>query len=166
MRCIPIYLSDGYFGLLPVNLLSGVCQRTRLTICQHWFWNKLSTARQQAIIWAKIDPGLCRHMASLGHNKLRLAWLRQIVFIYLQVFSLASHNNMHFTLTDCMYGRFWYVISHGWWLLGMIAKLFKSDLLKKLNWCCVACHDARCQFNIHHVEIPVSYWIIMATTGI
>ena len=24
--------------------------------------------RQQAITWDNVDPGLCRHMASLGHN--------------------------------------------------------------------------------------------------
>ena len=26
--------------------------------------------RQQAITWANIDPGFCRHMTSLGHNEL------------------------------------------------------------------------------------------------
>ena len=25
---------------------------------------------QQAITWANVDPDLCRHMASLGHNEL------------------------------------------------------------------------------------------------
>ena len=28
------------------------------------------TVRQQAITWAKVDPDLCCHMASLGHNEL------------------------------------------------------------------------------------------------
>ena len=27
---------------------------------------------QQAITWANVDPDLCRHMVSLGHNDLRL----------------------------------------------------------------------------------------------
>ena len=27
-------------------------------------------ARQQAITWSNVDPDLCRHMASLGHNEL------------------------------------------------------------------------------------------------
>ena len=26
--------------------------------------------KQQAITWANVDPDLCRHMASLGHNEL------------------------------------------------------------------------------------------------
>ena len=32
----------------------------------HWW----SVNRQQAITWANVDPDLCRHMASLGHNEL------------------------------------------------------------------------------------------------
>ena len=32
-------------------------------ISQHWW-------RHQAITWANVDSGLCRHMASLGHNAL------------------------------------------------------------------------------------------------
>ena len=35
--------------------------------------------RQQAITWANVDPDLCHHMVSLGHNELihGLALLRQ-----------------------------------------------------------------------------------------
>ena len=39
-------------------------------------WNPIdltddkSTFRQQAITWANVDPDLCHHMASLGHNEL------------------------------------------------------------------------------------------------
>ena len=29
----------------------------------------MSLDRQQAITWANVDPDLCRHMASLGHNE-------------------------------------------------------------------------------------------------
>ena len=28
-----------------------------------------SAVRQQAITWANVDPDLCRHMVSLGHNQ-------------------------------------------------------------------------------------------------
>ena len=31
----------------------------------------ISTTRQQSIIWANADPGLCCHKMSLGHNKLK-----------------------------------------------------------------------------------------------
>ena len=36
------------------------------TLVQVW----LGAVRQQAITWAIVDPDLCRHMASLGHNEL------------------------------------------------------------------------------------------------
>ena len=36
------------------------------TLVQEW----LGAVRQQAITWANVDPDLCRHMASLGHNEL------------------------------------------------------------------------------------------------
>ena len=35
--------------------------------------NGLATNRRQAITWANVDPDLCRHSASLGHNELKLA---------------------------------------------------------------------------------------------
>ena len=35
----------------------------------------LSVVRQQAITWANVDPGLCRYLASLGHNELTEAML-------------------------------------------------------------------------------------------
>ena len=37
--------------------------------------NDLVPPRQQAIIWANVDPDLCRHMVSRGHNKLINFWL-------------------------------------------------------------------------------------------
>ena len=36
---------------------------------QHWFSLWLGAIRQQAITWANVNPDLCRHMASLGHNE-------------------------------------------------------------------------------------------------
>ena len=41
-----------------------------LMISQHMVRLWLSAVRQQAITWNKVDPDLCRHMASLGHNEL------------------------------------------------------------------------------------------------
>ena len=40
-----------------------------LVLSQHWFRQWLGAVRQQAITWAKVDPDLCRHMASLGANE-------------------------------------------------------------------------------------------------
>ena len=39
-------------------------------ISQHWFRKWLGAVRQQAITWANVDPDLCRHTASPGHNEL------------------------------------------------------------------------------------------------
>ena len=97
MYYLRTYFSDGYFGSFSVNLPSGGWQRTWLTTSQYSFKQKLGAARQQAITWAIIDPELCHHMASLKHNTLRSALLRQILQV-LQISSLASHNNKHFTL--------------------------------------------------------------------
>ena len=52
-----------------VKLLSDGCHWTSL-ISQHWFREWLGAVRQQAITWANVEPDLCRHMASLGHNEL------------------------------------------------------------------------------------------------
>ena len=30
----------------------------------------IGVVRQQAITWANVDPDLCHHLASLGHNEL------------------------------------------------------------------------------------------------
>ena len=38
--------------------------------CQHWFRLWLGANGQQAITWANVDQGLCRHTASLGPNEL------------------------------------------------------------------------------------------------
>ena len=42
---------------MPMNLTNG-----KSTLVQ--------VIRQQAITWANVDPDLCRHMTSLGHNEL------------------------------------------------------------------------------------------------
>ena len=46
------------------------CHWASLMISQHWLRQWLGAVRQQAITWANVDPDLCRHMASLGHNEL------------------------------------------------------------------------------------------------
>ena len=38
--------------------------------CQHWFRLWLGANGQQAITWANVDQGLCRHTASLDPNEL------------------------------------------------------------------------------------------------
>ena len=45
---------------------SNKCHRNLLMISEHWFRYWLSAIRQQAITWAKVDPDLCHHMASLA----------------------------------------------------------------------------------------------------
>ena len=41
-----------------------------MMIYQNWFRQWLGAVRQQAITWANVDPDLCRHMVSVGHNEL------------------------------------------------------------------------------------------------
>ena len=35
-----------------------------------WTLVQVMAWRQQAITWANVDPDLCRHMVSIGHNEL------------------------------------------------------------------------------------------------
>ena len=48
------------------------------TLTDPSFWRRIfkvpktnGATRQQAIAWADVDPDLCRHMTSLGHNELK-----------------------------------------------------------------------------------------------
>ena len=69
-----------------VKLPSYECQWTIFMVSQHWFWQWLGAVRQQAITWANVDPDLCLHMVSLGHNELSYqVWhvLFQIISRYL-----------------------------------------------------------------------------------
>ena len=36
--------------------------------------------RQQAITWANVDPVLCRHVGSLGHNELKQLTVAHTLF--------------------------------------------------------------------------------------
>ena len=60
-------MAEGLFVKLP----SDECDWPLLMISQHCFGLQLGAIRQQAITWAKVDPDLCCHMASLGYNDLR-----------------------------------------------------------------------------------------------
>ena len=85
-----ILMSNGWSSLVKVT--SDECHWT------HWWW--LCTTRQQAITLADIEPDLCRHMASLGHNELthediKLIWnyrhmlQRELEYIFISL--------LHFT---------------------------------------------------------------------
>ena len=50
------------------NALTG--DKISQMISQHSFRWWLGAVRQQAITWTNVDPDLCTHMASPGHNKL------------------------------------------------------------------------------------------------
>ena len=48
-----------------MKLLSAECHTKPLTKSQRWFRKWLGDVRQQAIIWANVDPGRCFHVASI-----------------------------------------------------------------------------------------------------
>ena len=51
--------------------------------------------RQQAITWANVDPDLCRHMASQGHNELThwpLGDVAVILYYNMTVWILARND--------------------------------------------------------------------------
>ena len=68
---------SSYFQWLMVKsfmtLPSEECHWTRLIISQHWFRLWLGSVGHRAIARANVGPDLCRHMASLGHNRLTIA---------------------------------------------------------------------------------------------
>ena len=57
-------------GVSLVKLPSDEDQQTLSMISQYLPRSWLGAIRQQAITWANIDPNLCRHVMSLGHNEL------------------------------------------------------------------------------------------------
>ena len=90
-------------GALAVKLFSSKCHRTLLMTSQHWVRKWLGAIRQQAITCANVDPDLCRHMVSLGHNELRgvldspcllcITWEKKCWVLELQVW-LNEFGNM------------------------------------------------------------------------
>ena len=71
---LQVHITNSFYKLiswaLTVKLVLGECRWAPLIISQHWFRWWLGAIRQQAITWADIDPELCHHMVSLGHNEL------------------------------------------------------------------------------------------------
>ena len=51
--------------------------------------------RQEAIIWANVDPHLCHHMASLGHNK-----LNEVVWCFDIMESMSMVMNMQYIVFE------------------------------------------------------------------
>ena len=49
---------------------------TLLITSQHWFRQWFCAIRQQAFTWTNVDPGLCCHMVSLGHNDCHKIWCK------------------------------------------------------------------------------------------
>ena len=71
---LKIQFSFLFYWLLSSDLLimpSHECHGTLLMISQHWFRWWHGAVRQQVITWANVDPDLCCHMASIGHELLR-----------------------------------------------------------------------------------------------
>ena len=52
-----------------VKYPSGDCHGTSLIISQHWFIWQVGAVRHQAIRWANVGQGFCKHVASLGVNQ-------------------------------------------------------------------------------------------------
>ena len=63
-------------------------------ISQHWFTWWLGAVTKQAIIWASIDPGLCRQLVSLCHKESTHWGLNKIVAVSQTTFSNAFIYSM------------------------------------------------------------------------
>ena len=81
------------------------CQRTLLTISQHWFRYMLCVVSQRAITWTNADQVFWRHMASLGHKELSvpnaktlLKDRRLIIMVFCKFGLSASHERTHRSL--------------------------------------------------------------------
>ena len=101
---------------------SGECHRTPVMINQHRFRYWLGAVRQQAITWTTVDPDLCHHKASLGHNELtshNWSLTSQVIlfmgylpgtYTSLLTITLQYKNQYHFNSCHCL---------HDHWLYGM-----------------------------------------------
>ena len=54
----------------------------------------INWVKQQAISWANIDPDLCRHMVSLGHNELTHAQICWLPWELAAAASLTTQNDI------------------------------------------------------------------------
>ena len=72
---LQVYFSNAFYEFMffafHVKSISGECNKSVLVISQHLFRKWLGAPRQQVISWTNVDPVLCRHLASLGHNELK-----------------------------------------------------------------------------------------------
>ena len=121
------------------------CHWTSLMIRQHWF-------RQQAITWANVDPNLCLHMASLGHNELTPCgpvtpyidihldqhWLR----LWLGAMRATSHN-----LRLCSLGIFGI---H--WRTKQTKSTQTLSIFDGINCRCVYCHSVQVTTTLQNIQ--------------
>ena len=69
---LQVYIWNTFYELLswalPVKVVPGEWHITPLVISQHCFRQLFAAIKQQAIIWANVEPDFCDRIASLGHN--------------------------------------------------------------------------------------------------
>ena len=109
------------------------CHSTILMISQYWFRLWLGAVRQQAITWTNVDPDLCHHIASWGHNEER-------------EFCLDVHHNLNrdmnpllYSMKSHSYGSLSHKISTKWihiWYIFIILLLniFPESSQRWYNW--------------------------------
>ena len=87
--------ADFYISETKVLYLTAFITEMKMRGCR-----QLGAVRQQAITWANVDPYLCRHMASLGHNELiNITFNTAPKTWYLITFSNASYLAWYKTYT-------------------------------------------------------------------
>ena len=97
------------FSEMTVKLPSSECNWNLLMTSQHWFRWWLGAFRQQNITSANVDPDLCHHMVSLGHNEL-IHWEKFTVsFSVMVLLKLSIYLNFCYLKVKtctCLYFRF------------------------------------------------------------
>ena len=112
-------------GISRVKLHSSGCQWASL-ITQHWFRYWIGAIRQQAFIWAKVDPYLCCHGATSPQ------WVKSIILknkmfrevissFFTHVLLAQSQNTIH--LWVC-----WRVITSQWFTMESRSKIHAMSL--------------------------------------
>ena len=92
---LKVQFLNSLYGIVPgtlfVTLLSSEWYRKSLMRSQDWFMQWLGAVRQQAITWSNVDPDLCCHIVSLGHNELTHC---SLVMPYSGVEHMGSGNDL------------------------------------------------------------------------
>ena len=105
-----------------VKLPSGDCHWTIVVISQHWFRWWLGAVRQQTIAWTNVHPDLCRHMASIGRNHMKIKILCYVAFDSVLCIDIKlkrhtySHQRAHWSSYPCTCVCFcftWWFRPHG-----------------------------------------------------